>query len=862
MENQFDKIMDVEISEKMKTSYIDYAMSVIVARALPDVRDGLKPVHRRILYAMNELNLDPSKGYKKCARIVGDTMGKYHPHGDAAIYDALVRLAQNFSMRYPLVDGHGNFGNIDGYPAAAQRYTEARMSRISLEMLADIDKNTVNLTDTYDGETKEPEVLPSRFPNLLVNGSSGIAVGMATNIPPHNLTEVIDGIVKIIDNRILEGKDTDIDELTSIIKGPDFPTGATILGKNGILSAYRTGRGKINIRSEAEIETLQNGKERIIITEIPYQVNKSRMIEKIAELVKDKKVEGISSLNDETSREGIRVVIECKREANATVILNQLYKYSSLQESYTINFLAIVNGEPKILNLKDMLLYYIEHQEEVVTRRTKFDLDKALKRAHIVEGFLKALDHIDEVINIIRNSQTTAEAKERLKDRFDFTEEQVTAIVEMRLRSLTGLEREKLENEYSELMEFIAEMRAILSDKNRLFQVIKDELLIIRKRYGDERKTKIINDFGEIDIEDLIEDEMSVVTLTRLNYIKRIPLDTYKSQNRGGKGIIGMQTRDEDLVKNIFLSSNHDYIFLFTNKGKVYKIKTYEIPEAGRTAKGTPIINLLNLSADEKISAVIPIREFNFNTESGDSSEEERNSDVFEENYELSEESADTDGTGNGDYLVMTTKKGIIKKVETEKFSNIRTSGLIALNLKDGDELISVKRTDGKGLIFIATKFGMTIKFDEKDVRAMGRTASGVHAIKLKDDDEVIASEIVSDGYKMLIVSEKGFGKCTSADEFRLQSRGGFGTKGYKITEKTGNLVGVSMVNDNEELMMITSDGVVIRIRVKDISNSGRVTQGVKLINVGENVKVMSIAKIEEESIESEDSAEDLDEDE
>ena len=847
MENQFDKIMDVEISEKMKTSYIDYAMSVIVARALPDVRDGLKPVHRRILYAMNELNLDPSKGYKKCARIVGDTMGKYHPHGDAAIYNALVRLAQNFSMRYPLVDGHGNFGNIDGYPAAAQRYTEARMSRISLEMLADIDKNTVNLIDTYDGETKEPEVLPSRFPNLLVNGSSGIAVGMATNIPPHNLTEVIDGIIKIIDNRILEGKDTDIDEITSIIKGPDFPTGATILGKNGILSAYRTGRGKINIRSEAEIETLQNGRERIIITEIPYQVNKSRMIEKIAELVKDKKVEGISSLNDETSREGIRVVIECKREANATVILNQLYKYSSLQESYTINFLAIVNGEPKILNLKDMLIYYIEHQEEVVTRRTKFDLDKALKRAHIVEGFLKALDHIDEVINIIMSSQTTGEAKERLKDRFDFTESQVTAIVEMRLRSLTGLEREKLENEYSELMEFIAEMRAILSDKNRLFQVIKDELLVIRKRYGDDRKTKIIHDFGEIDMEDLIEDEMSVVTLTRLNYIKRIPLDTYKSQNRGGKGIIGMQTRDEDLVKNIFLSSNHDYIFLFTSKGKVYKIKTYEIPEAGRTAKGTPIINLLNLLSDEKISAVIPIREFNFNSESAD---------VSEEDYDLSEDLAGVDGTGSGDYLVMTTKKGIIKKVETEKFSNIRTSGLIALNLKDGDELISVKRTDGKGLIFIATKFGMTIKFDEKDVRAMGRTASGVHAIKLRDGDEVIASEIVSDGYKMLIVSEKGFGKCTSADEFRLQSRGGFGTKGYKITEKTGNLVGVSMVNDNEELMMITSDGVVIRIRVKDISNSGRVTQGVKLINVGENVKVMSIAKIEEESLEPEDSEE------
>lgn len=816
MENQYDKIMDVEISEKMKTSYIDYAMSVIVARALPDVRDGLKPVHRRILYAMNELNLDPSKGYKKCARIVGDTMGKYHPHGDAAIYDALVRLAQSFSMRYPLVDGHGNFGNVDGYPAAAQRYTEARMSRISLEMLADIDKNTVNLVDTYDGETKEPEVLPSRFPNLLVNGSSGIAVGMATNIPPHNITEVIDGIVKMIDNRILEGKDTDIDELTSIIKGPDFPTGASILGKNGILSAYRTGRGKINIRAQAEIETLPNGRERIIVTEIPYQVNKSRMIEKIAELVKEKKVEGISSLNDETSRDGIRVVIECRKEANATVILNQLYKYSSLQEAYSINFLAIVNGVPKVLNLKDMLSYYIKHQEEVVARRTKFDLDKALKRAHIVEGFLKALDSIDEVINIIRSSRTTADAKERLMEKFSFTEPQVDAIVEMRLRSLTGLEREKLETEYSDLLEFIAEMRAILADENRLFQVIKDELLVIKRRYGDERKTRIINEPGEIDVEDLIENETSVVTLTKLNYIKRIPLDTYKSQNRGGKGIIGMQTRDEDFAKNIFLSNNHDILFLFTNKGKAYKIKTYEIPEAGRTAKGTPIVNLVELSPEEKISAVIPISEI------------------------------------KNDYLVMITKKGIIKKVETAKFSNIRSPGLIAVSLKEDDELISVKMSDGDSLIFIATKLGMTIKFDEKEVRPMGRTASGLHAIKLRKGDEVAALEILKDGCEMLIVSENGFGKRTNAEEFRFQGRGGFGTKGYKITEKTGKLAGACMANDSEELMMITSDGVVIRIRVKDISTMGRVTQGVKLINLGEDVKVMSIAKVDEKTLEAE----------
>jgi len=820
MENQIDKILDVEISEKMKESYIDYAMSVIVSRALPDVRDGLKPVHRRILYAMNELNLDPSKGYKKCARIVGDTMGKYHPHGDAAIYDALVRLAQDFSMRYPLVDGHGNFGNIDGYPAAAQRYTEARMSRISMEMLADIQKNTVNLVDTYDGETKEPEVLPSRFPNLLVNGSSGIAVGMATNIPPHNLNEIIDGLVKIIDNHIFEGRETDIEELLSVIKGPDFPTGASILGKNGIICAYKTGKGKIRLRAETEIETLPNGKERIVVTQIPYQVNKAKMIEKIAELVKDKKIDGIASLNDESSREGIRVVIDCKKDFNASVILNQLYKFSSLQESYSINFLAIVKGEPKILNLKQMLEYYLEHQEDVVTRRTRFDLQKALKRAHIVEGFLKALDHIDEVISIIRSSQTTDQAKKRLVARFEFSEEQVTAIVEMRLRSLTGLEREKLENEYAELMELIKEMKAILADENRLYQVIKEELLVIKAKFGDERKTKIVQDAGDILLEDLIEDEMSVVTLTRLNYIKRLPLTTYKSQNRGGKGIIGMQTRNEDLVKNLFLSSNHDFILLFTNKGKVYRIKTYEIPEAGRTAKGTPIVNLVNLSDDEKISAVIPLKGF------------------------------------EKDFLVMTTKRGIIKKIEIRKFQNIRSGGLIAVSLKDDDELISVKRTDGNKQIFVATKLGMAIKFDENDVRTMGRNASGVHAIRLRDSDQVIASEIVEDGFKMLIVSEKGYGKCTNAEEFRLQQRGGMGTKAYKITDKTGNIVGVNMVNDYEELMMITSDGIVIRIRVRDISTTSRVTQGVKLINVDENVRVMSIAKIEEEYIDTENSEE------
>ncbi len=823
MENQFDKIISVEIADKMKSSFIDYAMSVIVARALPDVRDGLKPVHRRILYAMNELNLDPSKGYKKCARIVGDTMGKYHPHGDAAIYDALVRLAQDFSMRYTLVDGHGNFGNIDGYPAAAQRYTEARLSKIAMEMLADIEKNTVDLVDNYDGEFKEPAVLPSRFPNLLVNGSSGIAVGMATNIPPHNLSEVIDGLVKIIDNHIVEGRETDIDEIMQIIKGPDFPTGASILGKSGINSAYRTGKGKIRLRAEASIETLPNGKENIIVTEIPYQVNKAKTIEKIAELVKDKKIEGISELNDESNREGIRIVIGCKRDANATVVLNQLYKYSQLQESYSINFLAIVKGEPKILNLKQLLECYLEHQEEVVTRRTQFELDKALKRAHIVEGLLKALDHIDEVINIIRSSKNTNEAKERLVERFEFTDIQVTAIVEMRLRSLTGLEREKLDSEYSNLMEFIKDMKAILADENRLYQVIKDELLVIKAKYGDSRKTQIVQDMGDIDIEDLIEDEMSVITMSNFDYIKRLPLNTYKSQNRGGKGVVGMQTRDEDFVKNLFLSSNHSFVLFFTDKGKVYRIKTYEIPEAGRTAKGTPAVNLVQLESDEKISAVIPLKEY------GD------------------------------EYLVMVTKKGIVKKTPVSKFENIRSMGLIAVNLRDDDQLISVKKTDGKKDIFVATKFGMAVRFNESNVRPMGRTASGVKAISLRENDEVIAADVIEEGKKVLIVSEKGYGKCTDISEFRIQTRGGMGLKAYKITDKTGNVVCADMVDDNEELMLVTSDGVVIRIRVRDISTMSRVTQGVKLINVGDGVRVMSTAKIDQDYIDDEEEAHDDD---
>lgn len=829
-ENQFehyDKIIDTEIADKMKSSYIEYAMSVIVSRALPDVRDGLKPVHRRILYAMNKLNLDPSKGYKKCANIVGETMGKYHPHGDSAIYDALVRMAQDFSMRYMLVDGHGNFGSIDGYPAAAHRYTEAKLSKIAVEMLSDIEKNTVDFTDNYDSTEKEPTVLPSRFPNLLVNGSSGIAVGMATNIPPHNLKEVIDGLLKIIDNKIEENRGTKIEELLDIIKGPDFPTGATILGKAGIRMAYMTGRGRLRVRSTANIETTKAGKERIIITEIPYQVNKSRMIEKIAELVKDKKVDGITDINDESDRNGIKVVIECRKDANANVILNQLYKYSQLQESYSINFLAIVDGVPKTLNLKEILEYYLKHQEEVVTRRTQFELDKALKRAHIVEGLLKALDFIDEIINIIRSNKDIKDAKTILIDKFDFTVEQVDAICEMRLRSLSGLEREKLDEEFAKLSSIIDELKSILGSQNRLLQVIKEEFLQIKAKFGDERKTAIVQDEGDLYIEDLIEDEMSVITMTHLDYVKRLPLSTYKSQNRGGKGIIGMQTRDEDFVKNLFLSSNHSFIYFFTNKGKVYRIKTFEIPEAGRTAKGTPIINLLQVESGEKITAVIPVKQ-NKNNEEIDKDE----------------------------YLIMTTKKGVIKKTKISMFNNIRKMGLIAVNLREDDELISVKKiTDGKQM-FLATKLGMSIKFNQEDIRELGRNATGVKAITLNEDDEVVASEVIEKNKKILIVSEKGFGKCTSSDEYRLQSRGGKGLKTYKITERTGNVIDVKMIDEKEELIMVTSDGVIIRIRAKDISTTSRVTQGVKLINVNDDVKVMSVAKISEDYIENEENIE------
>lgn len=819
---QYDKIITAEISKTMKSSYIDYAMSVIVSRALPDVRDGLKPVHRRILYSMNEMGLAPNKAHKKSARITGDTMGKYHPHGDSAIYDALVRLAQDFSMRYPLVDGHGNFGSIDGYPAAAARYTEARLAKISLEMLADIDKDTVDFIPNYDGDFLEPTVLPSRIPNLLVNGSSGIAVGMATNIPPHNLSEVIDGLVKIIDNRINENRDTDIDELCSVIKGPDFPTGGSILGKAGILSAYRTGRGRIKLRAKTEIITKPNGREEILITEIPYQVNKSRMIEGIAELVKDKRIEGISGIQDSTNdRNGIHILIEVKKDASAEIVLNNLFKYSQLQENYSINFLAIVDGIPKVLNLKEILEHYLKFQEEVVTRRTRFDLKKALERMHILEGFLRALDNIDEVISILRGSHTTPEAKARLIERFGFTDVQVNAICEMRFRSLVGMEREKLENEYAELEGLTEEWKAILADENKLFAVIKEEMLETKRKYGDERRTLLVDDMGEINMEDIISDDMSVITMTHLNYVKRIPLDTYKSQHRGGKGVIGLQMREEDGVKKLFVSSNHSYILFFTTKGKVYRKKTWEIPEAGRNAKGTPIVNLLELEKDEEISAVIPTKLFNEN-----------------------------------EYLVMVTKYGIIKKTPAEYYNNIRKGGLIAVNLRDNDKLISVFITTGKNDIFVATRNGISIRFNESDARPLSRTATGVKAITLTDDDYVIGADVITDGSKLLIVSEKGYGKCTMPDNYRIQSRGGKGLKTYKITDRTGYITAAAAVNDSQELIMVSSEGVVIRIKVKDISTVGRVAQGVKLVNLNEGVRVISMDTIDEEYVNSESSSE------
>ncbi|MCT4545080.1 MAG: DNA gyrase subunit A [Vallitalea sp.] len=814
---EYDQIISVDLQDEMKKSYIDYAMSVIASRALPDVRDGLKPVHRKILYSMSELNLSPDKPYRKSARIVGDTMGKYHPHGDSSIYDAMVRMAQDFSTRYMLVDGHGNFGSVDGDSAAAMRYTEARMSKMSMELLADIGKDTVDYKPNFDESLKEPEVLPARFPNLLVNGTSGIAVGMATNIPPHNLNEVIDGVVKIIDNIVIEDRDTDIEELIEIIKGPDFPTYGKILGKSGIMQAYRTGKGKVKVRAAVDIEPMPGNKQRIIVTELPYQVNKARLIEKIAELVKLKKIEGISDLRDESDRKGMRIVIELKRDANANVILNQLYKHTQLQDTFGINMLALVKNEPKILNLKQMLVHYLNHQKEVVTRRTKFELKKAENRAHILEGLLKALDFIDEVIKIIRASKSIANAKLNLMERFDFSEIQSQAIVDMRLRALTGLEREKIEKEYRELMEKIKELKAILGDEKILYNLIKEEIFIIKEKYGDPRRTEITYDEGEISLEDLIKKEPTVITMTHLGYIKRMPINTYKSQHRGGKGIKGMQTRDEDFIQNLFITSTHHFILFFTDKGKVYRLKAYEIPESSRIARGTALVNLLQLDADEQITAVIPLSEY----------KEDR-------------------------YLLMATRKGIIKKTNIMEYINIRISGLQAINLKEDDDLIEVKLTDNTQDIILGTKFGQCIRFNESDVRVIGRTSMGVRGMNLNDDDEVIGMQLTSQGTDLLVVSENGIGKRTDINEFTTQRRGGKGVKFYKITEKTGNVIGMKAVNDDNELMLITTEGIVIRIRVKDISRFGRVTSGVKLMNLDDDIIIAGIARIKEEVIQEE----------
>jgi len=809
----FDKVQDVDLKKTMEKSYIDYAMSVIASRALPDVRDGLKPVQRRILYAMVELNNGPDKPHRKCARIVGDTMGKYHPHGDSSIYEALVKLAQDFSTRYPLIDGHGNFGSVDGDGAAAMRYTEARLSKISMEMLADINKDTVDFVPNFDESEKEPSVLPARFPNLLVNGTSGIAVGMATNIPPHNLKEVIDAVVRIIDNRVEEDRDTDIDEILDIVKGPDFPTGAEIIGTSGIEEAYRTGRGKITVRAVSEIETLPNGKSRIIVSEIPYMVNKARLIEKMAELVKDKKVDGITELRDESDRHGMRIVIDIRRDVNANVLLNQLYKHTQLQDTFGVIMLALVNNEPKVLNLLQMLNYYLDHQKEVITRRTKYDLNKAEERAHILQGLLKALDHIDEVINIIRNSKNGNEAKERLIERFAFTDIQAQAIIDMRLRSLTGLERERLEAEFAELTQKIAEYKAILSDEKKLLGVIKEEIVLIRDKYGDERRTKISYDASEISVEDLIPDETMLIAMTKLGYIKRMTIDNFKSQHRGGKGIKGMHTIDEDFIEDLFMARNHHFIMFFTNQGRVYRLKTYEIPEAGRTARGTAIINLLQLMPEEKITAVIPIKEYKDNR-----------------------------------YLFMATKKGIVKKTSVKEYENIRKSGLIAINLREDDELIEVKITDGNKDVFLVTKNGMCIRFNEQDVRPTGRSSTGVIGMAIDEDDEIVGMQLNSQGEYLLIASANGMGKRTSIDEFSLQHRAGKGVKCYKITEKTGNVVGVKAVNEENEVMLITTEGIIIRIMVSDIPVLGRITSGVKLIHLdNDNVYVASLAKVRDD---------------
>ena len=816
--DSFDAIKPVDLKETMETSYIDYAMSVIASRALPDVRDGLKPVQRRILYAMIELNNGPDKPHRKCARIVGDAMGKYHPHGDSSIYGALVNMAQEWSTRYPLVDGHGNFGSVDGDGAAAMRYTEARLSKISMEMLSDINKDTVDFMPNFDETEKEPVVLPSRFPNLLVNGTSGIAVGMATNIPPHNLTEVINGVVKIIDNQVDEGRETDLDEIMEIIKGPDFPTGATILGRRGIEEAYRTGHGKIRVRAVTDIEPMANGKNRIIVTELPYMVNKARLIEKIAELHKDKRIDGITELRDESSREGMRICVELRKDVNANVILNQLYKHTQMQDTFGVNMLALVNNEPVVMNLLQMLQYYLKHQEEVVTRRTKYDLNKAEERAHILKGLLIALDNIDEVIKIIRGSESAALAKERLIERFGLDDVQAQAIIDMRLRALTGLEREKLETEYAELQKKIAEYKAILADKNLLLGVIKKEILLIRDKYGDERRTSIGFDEFDISMEDLIPVENTVIAMSHLGYIKRMTIDNFKNQHRGGKGIKGMQTIEDDYIEELLMTTTHHYLMFFTNTGKVYRLKGYEIPEASRTARGTAIVNLLQLAPEEKITAMIPVKEYK-----------------------------------QGKYLFMATRKGIVKKTPLLDYANVRKTGLAAISLREDDELNEVKLTNNKKDIFLVTKYGQCIRFPETDVRSMGRTAMGVIGMQLNDGDEVIGMQLNTQGDHLLIVSANGMGKLTSIDEFKSQNRGGKGVKCYKIMEKTGNVIGVKNLHMDDEIMMINTEGIVIRMMCSDISVLGRVTSGVKLMNLSENVSVASIAKVRETSADSED---------
>lgn len=808
---EHDKVQEVDLKERMESFFIDYAMSVIASRALPDVRDGLKPVQRRVLYSMIELNNGPDKPHRKSARIVGDTMGKYHPHGDSSIYGALVNMAQDWSTRYPLVDGHGNFGSMDGDGAAAMRYTEARLSKISMELLADINKDTVDFDPNFDDTEKEPVVLPSRYPNLLVNGTIGIAVGMATNIPPHNLREIVSAIVKIIDNKVEENRETSIEEILPIVKAPDFPTGGLILGTRGCNEAYRTGRGKVVVRAVTNIETLANGKTQIIATELPYMVNKANLIIKIAELVKLKKIDGITDIRDESNREGVRVVIELRKDANANVILNQLYKHTQLQDSFGVIMLALVDQQPKVMNLLDMLGYYLRHQEEVVTRRTKYDLNKAEERDHILQGLLKALDFIDEVISIIRSSQNTQMAKERLMERFELSDVQAQAIVDMRLRALTGLEREKLENEHKELQIRIRELKMILADEKLLLGVIRREIIEISDKYGDDRRSKIGYDETDFSMEDLVPRENTVIALTDLGYIKRMTVDNFKSQNRGGKGIKGMQTIEDDYIEDLLMTTTHHYLYFFTSLGRVYRLKAYEIPEAGRTARGTAIVNLLQLAPEEKITAMIPIQEY----------DNEKN-------------------------LFMVTKKGIVKKTSMMEFNNIRKKGLTAIILKDDDELIEVKITDKDSEIFLVTKLGMCIRFRETDLRATGRSSMGVIGMNLSDGDEIIGMQLQSQGDSLLIASENGMGKRTYLTEFTVQNRGGKGVKCYKITEKTGNVVGIKAVNDENEIMMITTEGIIIQIRMQDISTLSRITSGVKLMDLEEGIRIAKIAKVRE----------------